>query len=101
MRKHRNITLHSQNAGSTSKHLPISHALGPILKSCLMYYACGWVHGWVLLIQASSSFILFYVLAEAVSQILGSKEKIIKSGSALKLRCLLKRATEKPLYIFW
>ena len=48
-----------------------------------------------------SSFILFSVLAEAVSQILGSKEKIIKSGSTLKLHCILKRATEKPLYIFW
>ena len=39
--------------------------------------------------------------AEAFSVILGTKEKIIKSGSTLKLVCALKRATEAPQYIFW
>lgn len=40
-------------------------------------------------------------VVEAFSQILGTKEKIIKSGSTLQLHCVLKRATEEPLYIFW
>jgi hypothetical protein len=51
--------------------------------------------------QAYFPLLLHFFLAEAVSQILGTKEKIIKSGSTLKLHCILKRATEKPLYIFW
>lgn len=41
------------------------------------------------------------VTAEAVAQILGTAEKIIKSGSTLQLHCILKRATEEPLYVFW
>ncbi|CAB4063284.1 unnamed protein product [Lepeophtheirus salmonis] len=40
-------------------------------------------------------------VVEAFAMILGSKEKILKSGSNLKIHCILKRATEKPLYIFW
>ena len=43
---------------------------------------------------------MFFV-AEAVAQILGTAEKIIKSGSTLQLHCILKRATEEPLYVFW
>lgn len=39
--------------------------------------------------------------AEAFAQILGTEEKIIKSGSMLQLHCILKRATEEPLYVFW
>lgn len=37
----------------------------------------------------------------AIAQILGTTEKIIKSGSTLQLHCILKRATEEPLYVFW
>lgn len=40
-------------------------------------------------------------VVEAVAQILGTAEKIIKSGSTLQLHCILKRATEEPLYVFW
>ena len=47
-----------------------------------------------------SSSSMFFV-AEAVAQILGTAEKIIKSGSTLQLHCILKRATEEPLYVFW
>ena len=38
---------------------------------------------------------------KVVAQILGTAEKIIKSGSTLQLHCILKRATEEPLYVFW
>ena len=31
----------------------------------------------------------------------GPKEMFIKSGSQLKLKCELKKATEKPKFIFW
>jgi len=40
-------------------------------------------------------------VVEAFAQILGTKEKIIKSGSKLQLHCILKKATEEPLYVFW
>ena len=50
----------------------------------------------------SNSFQLRIVLiAEAVARILGSSEKIIKSGSTLQLNCILKQTTEEPQYIFW
>ena len=42
---------------------------------------------------------LFSVVA--IAQILGTTEKIIRSGSTLQLHCILKRATEEPLYVFW
>ena len=44
-------------------------------------------------------FFLFTIVA--IAQILGTTEKIIKSGSTLQLHCILKRATEEPLYVFW
>ena len=50
-------------------------------------------------VKVSSSSMFF--VAEAVAQILGTAEKIIKSGSTLQLHCILKRATEEPLYVFW
>jgi len=40
-------------------------------------------------------------VVEAVAEIVGPRAKIIKSGSNLKLQCVLKRTTEEPLYIFW
>lgn len=40
-------------------------------------------------------------VVEAVARILGSSEKIIKSGSTLQLNCILKQTTEEPQYIFW
>ena len=43
----------------------------------------------------------FILIAEAVARILGSSEKIIKSGSTLQLNCILKQTTEEPQYIFW
>ncbi|XP_071743864.1 zwei Ig domain protein zig-8 isoform X2 [Lepeophtheirus salmonis] len=47
------------------------------------------------------SIVIQLKVVEAFAMILGSKEKILKSGSNLKIHCILKRATEKPLYIFW
>ena len=45
---------------------------------------------------------MFYLLiAEAVARILGTSEKIIKSGSTLQLHCILKQTTEEPQFIFW
>ena len=32
---------------------------------------------------------------------INQKEIFIKKGSKLKLKCLLKKATEKPEFIFW
>eukprot|EP00094_Tigriopus_californicus_P014130 TCALIF_13685-PA protein Name:"Protein of unknown function" AED:0.13 eAED:0.13 QI:199/1/0.8/1/0.25/0.4/5/0/232 len=45
--------------------------------------------------------VLRLIVVEAVSEIVGSREKIIRSGSILRLQCLIKKATEKPQYIFW
>ena len=45
--------------------------------------------------------VYFFLIAEAVARILGTSEKIIKSGSALKLHCILRQSTEEPQYIFW
>ena len=44
---------------------------------------------------------ILFQITEAFAQILGTKEKIIKSGSKLQLHCILKKATEEPLYVFW
>ena len=42
-----------------------------------------------------------FLIAEAFARILGTSEKIIKSGSMLQLHCILKQTTEEPQYIFW
>nr|XP_022903716.1 zwei Ig domain protein zig-8-like [Onthophagus taurus] len=40
-------------------------------------------------------------LVEARAEILGGPDKIIKTGSSLRLSCILRRSTEQPEYIFW
>ncbi|XP_071439789.1 zwei Ig domain protein zig-8-like isoform X2 [Hetaerina americana] len=40
-------------------------------------------------------------LVEAQAEILGGPDKHVKSGSSLRLTCLLRRSTEPPVYIFW
>ncbi|KAF5305384.1 hypothetical protein FQA39_LY09213 [Lamprigera yunnana] len=40
-------------------------------------------------------------LVEAHADIVGGSEKIVKSGSSLRLSCVLRRSTEPPDYIFW
>ncbi|XP_046399299.1 uncharacterized protein LOC124165818 [Ischnura elegans] len=40
-------------------------------------------------------------LVEARAEILGGPDKHVKSGSALRLTCLLRRSTEPPVYVFW
>ncbi|XP_077287796.1 uncharacterized protein LOC143912392 [Arctopsyche grandis] len=48
----------------------------------------------------TSIFILLNVV-EAKAQISGTPEKYIKPGSALRLQCVVLKATETPSYIFW
>ena len=38
---------------------------------------------------------------EAHAEIMGGPERYIHHGSSLKLVCLLKGATEPPVYVFW
>lgn len=38
---------------------------------------------------------------EAHAEIVGGPERYIHHGSSLKLVCLLKEATEPPVYVFW
>ncbi|PSN44261.1 hypothetical protein C0J52_24562 [Blattella germanica] len=40
-------------------------------------------------------------IAEARAEILGGPDKFVKSGSSLRLTCLLKKSTEPPVYVFW
>ncbi|KAF4525044.1 hypothetical protein B566_EDAN001958 [Ephemera danica] len=40
-------------------------------------------------------------LVEAKAEILGAPDKFVKSGSSLRLTCLLRRSTEPPVYVFW
>ncbi|KAK5647434.1 hypothetical protein RI129_002326 [Pyrocoelia pectoralis] len=49
---------------------------------------------------ASSLFVELQLL-EAHADIIGGSEKIVKSGSPLRLSCILRRTTEPPEYIFW
>ena len=43
----------------------------------------------------------FCVVSEARAEILGGPDKFVKSGSSLRLTCLLKKSTEPPAYVFW
>ena len=58
---------------------------------------------WKFLVSIDLTLLLYnnFLVTEAYAQILGTKEKIIKSGSMLQLHCILKKATEEPLYVFW
>ncbi|RZF43606.1 hypothetical protein LSTR_LSTR009409 [Laodelphax striatellus] len=40
-------------------------------------------------------------LVEARAEIVGGPDKIVKSGSTLKLTCLLRSTTEPPSFVFW
>ncbi|KAF4525043.1 hypothetical protein B566_EDAN001957 [Ephemera danica] len=40
-------------------------------------------------------------VVEAKADILGPMEKYLKSGSTLKLSCVLRQSTEPPLFVFW
>ncbi|GLV39768.1 defective proboscis extension response 13 [Carabus blaptoides fortunei] len=40
-------------------------------------------------------------LVEAHADIVGGPDKIVKSGSSLRLTCVLRRSTEPPAYVFW
>ncbi|XP_068081825.1 zwei Ig domain protein zig-8 [Anabrus simplex] len=40
-------------------------------------------------------------LVEARAELQGAPDKFIKSGSRLRLTCLLRRSTEPPVYVFW
>ncbi|CAB3381926.1 Hypothetical predicted protein [Cloeon dipterum] len=40
-------------------------------------------------------------LVEAKAEILGAPDKFVKSGSALRLTCVLRKSTEPPVYVFW
>lgn len=42
-----------------------------------------------------------YIITEAHADIIGGPDKIVKSGSPLRLSCVLRRSTEQPEYIFW
>ncbi|KAJ4434705.1 hypothetical protein ANN_23273 [Periplaneta americana] len=39
--------------------------------------------------------------SEARAEILGGPDKFVKSGSSLRLTCVLKKSTEPPVYVFW
>jgi len=39
--------------------------------------------------------------SEAQAEIVGAPDKFIKSGSALRLTCILRKSTEPPVYVFW
>lgn len=41
------------------------------------------------------------VITEAHADIVGGPDKIVKSGSSLRLTCVLRRSTEPPAYVFW
>ncbi|KAK4885615.1 hypothetical protein RN001_001886 [Aquatica leii] len=49
----------------------------------------------------ASSLFVELQLVEAHADIIGGSEKIVKSGSPLRLSCVLRRSTEPPEYIFW
>ncbi|KAG8239921.1 hypothetical protein J437_LFUL019509 [Ladona fulva] len=40
-------------------------------------------------------------VVEARADILGPSEKYLKSGSMLRLSCVLRQSTEPPVYVFW
>ncbi|XP_026481533.1 neuronal growth regulator 1-like [Ctenocephalides felis] len=40
-------------------------------------------------------------LVEAVADIVGGPDKIVKAGSPIRLTCHLRHSTETPLYVFW
>ena len=42
-----------------------------------------------------------FLFIEAEAEILGSPEKHVKSGSILRLVCILHHTTEAPAYVFW
>lgn len=41
------------------------------------------------------------IVSEARAEIVGGPDKFVKSGSSLRLTCLLKKSTEPPAYVFW
>jgi Immunoglobulin domain len=41
------------------------------------------------------------IFLEAKAEILGAPDKYVKSGSALRLTCVLRKSTEPPVYVFW
>ena len=45
--------------------------------------------------------LFFFQFSEAEAEILGSPEKHVKSGSILRLVCILHHTTEAPAYVFW
>ncbi|XP_075215045.1 zwei Ig domain protein zig-8-like [Lycorma delicatula] len=48
----------------------------------------------------SSLFVTLH-LVEARAEIVGGPDKIINSGSTLRLTCLLRQTTEPPAFVFW
>ncbi|XP_069671895.1 zwei Ig domain protein zig-8-like [Periplaneta americana] len=48
-----------------------------------------------------SSLFVELQLVEARAEILGGPDKFVKSGSSLRLTCVLKKSTEPPVYVFW
>ncbi|PNF35363.1 hypothetical protein B7P43_G02577 [Cryptotermes secundus] len=48
-----------------------------------------------------SSLFVELQLVEARAEIPGGPDKFVKSGSSLRLMCVLKKSTEPPVYVFW
>ncbi|XP_049964585.1 uncharacterized protein LOC126485023 [Schistocerca serialis cubense] len=48
-----------------------------------------------------SSLFVELQLVEAHAELLGGPDKLVKRGSALRLVCALRGATEPPVYVFW
>ena len=41
------------------------------------------------------------LFVEAFAEIVGAPDKYLETGSEVKLECVYKESTEKPIFVFW